>query len=301
MKIAVTGATGFLGRYLVKDLIDNGYEVIVIGRDYAKLAELFNKKNVCSYQTNYSFEELLNIFKGVDIVINLASELMQRNTDPLKVSSFLENLLIFENIALACDKLGISKLIHMSSISCYSNLGVNSEESRSIPSNIYGVSKTFSDIYLDYLRQKSKTQFISLRLARLFGIGDRETVLLTKLTNEAIEGKALRVNGSGSSDIQYIYVRDVVDCIKEFLKRKDLSGLYNVGLPYKISILEIATEINRVFENEKGIVFMEGKDISGTFMPIEQIVNALDWKPKWNLSEALLDMKNIIENKEFKI
>ena len=57
MKVAITGATGFLGRYLVSYLLDNLYDVLIITRGEERAKE-YLPAGVNVYVTDYSFESL---------------------------------------------------------------------------------------------------------------------------------------------------------------------------------------------------------------------------------------------------
>src|SRR5690554_6163724 len=104
MKILVTGATGFLGRNLIRLLIKENYTVTAIGRSIEKLNDCFPEDTIYKRVTNYSTESLTNLLENQEVVIHLASQLMQRDTDPLKVSSFTSNIQIVENLIIACEK-----------------------------------------------------------------------------------------------------------------------------------------------------------------------------------------------------
>ena len=68
MRIAVTGATGFLGKYLVKYLLNCSYELIVIARPEEN-AKKFFPENVLVFENYYSNNDLLLAFNNVDTVI----------------------------------------------------------------------------------------------------------------------------------------------------------------------------------------------------------------------------------------
>ena len=73
MKILITGASGFLGRHLVRELLVDNHEIIVIGRSKFKLQSIFyDLVNV--FETDYSLESLQNLTKEVDVVIKKLSK-----------------------------------------------------------------------------------------------------------------------------------------------------------------------------------------------------------------------------------
>lgn len=70
MKILVTGATGFIGKALVRALIERGDEVIVLGRSKAKIEFVFKSEKVRAW----SWVDLETTHETLDVIINLAGE-----------------------------------------------------------------------------------------------------------------------------------------------------------------------------------------------------------------------------------
>ena len=107
MKVAITGATGFLGRYLVSYLLDNLYDVLIITRGEERAKE-YLPAGVSVYVTDYSFESLCEGLKEVETIIHLAAQTMQRDSDPFRVSQFFAvNITMTENLLLAAKQVGV--------------------------------------------------------------------------------------------------------------------------------------------------------------------------------------------------
>ena len=291
MKILITGASGFLGRHLVRELLVDNHEIIVIGRSKSNLKSIFCDLP-CVFETDYSLESLLNLTKDVDIVIHLASKLLSRDSHTLMISNFFANIQILENILIAAESNKVKKVIQTSSISTYnSSLDYITENMSLVPSNIYGLSKLFNDIFADYVSEKSSLKVINLRLARLFGYGEREGLVFSNYIKLAKEKKTLEIHGDGSSTIEYIYVLDVVDAIKKSIIYNN-SGTFNIGTGKLFSIKNIAEAVNKVFDNNGNIRFVESNrnSIQGTLMSSEKAKKMLDWKPIWELETAIKDI-----------
>src|SRR4051812_24779436 len=74
MKVLVTGASGFVGKKVVKELLANGDQVVVLTRSIAKAALSLGSK--CKYFTwsDTSVKPPMEAFEGVDAIINLMGE-----------------------------------------------------------------------------------------------------------------------------------------------------------------------------------------------------------------------------------
>lgn len=300
MKILITGASGFLGKNLTEFLIDKGHTITVLGRDEGKLKNVFFGGPVIIKITDYSLESLKSLTQDQEIIIHLASKLMNRETHPFKISDFHDNIQIVENLIIACSENNVKKFINTSSISVYPRKNQVHEEQESLPWNIYGVSKANVDIYLNYIKNKVQTHIVSLRLARLYGYGEREGLVFTDFVSKALNKETLTISGEGKSTIEYIYIKDVVDAIYAFVEDNKCQGIYNVGSGKAFTILEIATSINEVFENQENIQFVNDckEEIMGSVMDITKIKSDLNWVPQWNLTKSLNDIKIKIKNEK---
>ncbi len=295
MRVAVTGATGFLGKYLVNYLLGLQYDVAIISRPLEDARKIFGN-NSTIVEGDFSIDHLKASFQGVDAVIHLAAQTMQRDTHPFKLSQFFTvNMQLIENILVAASETDVKKICQMSSNNVYS--AVNkipfSEVDHPVPSSIYGVSKLSAEILGEYVASKTGKSIVNLRLARLYGYGERDTVVFTKYMNLARAKQTLEVWGEGKTSIEYLYVKDAASAIEATLKAPDImSGNYNVGTNQSYTVLEIAQAINKAFDND-GNLFIDSSKPEATYhilMDSSRFYNTFDWKPKWRLEEAIEDI-----------
>ena len=66
MNIAITGATGFVGKYAVEYFKQQGHSITAIGRNKSKLDKIFTS-SIISKETDYSYESLLKVLKNNDV------------------------------------------------------------------------------------------------------------------------------------------------------------------------------------------------------------------------------------------
>ena len=294
MRIAITGATGFLGKYLVNYLFDCSYKLTVIAIPEENASEYFSDK-ITIYESNYSHDSLIKIFDQVDVVIHLVAQTMQVNTNPLRVSNFTDvNLQITENILVAAQETGVEQVIQMSSNGVYSsanNLPFKETEIP-IPATIYGVSKLFAEKLGEYISYKTDLNVVSLRLARLYGYGERDSVVFTKYMKLALNKEPVEVWGEGKTGIDYLYVRDAVEAIELAVRKKIESGIYNVGSGKMTSVKEIANAICKISHNLDNLIFDKSKQEGGYYIEMDssKFQEATNWKAKWKLNDAVEEM-----------
>lgn len=102
-KVSLIGATGFVGKQVVKELSDRGYAVIAIARDITKVEQAANVTVVRGDVNNV--EELSKILEGSDAVINTFNPGW---TNPNLYDDFLNGS---KNIEKAVEKSGVKRLI----------------------------------------------------------------------------------------------------------------------------------------------------------------------------------------------
>ena len=106
MKIAILGATGFVGKVLIKKAIDAGYQVKALARNPEKLEEIKNKIEII---TGSVFEPLSvdAAIKGVEVVLSTIGPPQRNPGNPLQYEKAMKN------IVTAMDKYGIKRYIHI--------------------------------------------------------------------------------------------------------------------------------------------------------------------------------------------
>jgi lipopolysaccharide/colanic/teichoic acid biosynthesis glycosyltransferase len=108
MKIIVTGASGFIGRHLVPRLVAAGAEIVVLGRDPARLKALFPQLAAASY------EDPERIMAGADMVLHLA---VRNNDQPGSAQDFTrDNVDLTLRLLEAARDAGAARFVAISSV-----------------------------------------------------------------------------------------------------------------------------------------------------------------------------------------
>lgn len=293
MKIAVTGASGFIGRYLVPALAAEGHEVLALGREAEGLRPLV-RDGVRTHATDYGAEDLARALKGVEAVVHLAGRRSQRDDDPLSFRPFARtNLDLLETLFFAAQSAGAARFVHASTIAVYSgaNAVPYAETQAPVPLNPYGLSKLTSEQLLTLWGAKTGVRATSLRLAASYGFGERISAVLMKFADLAWRGQTLTVRGNGRIAIDQIYVRDVVRAFVASLAPEAPEGAFNIGAGRAFTLLEMAEAVNSAFGNEGALQVEDPQEgpAPAPHMSIESARLGLGWRPRWPLDRALSD------------
>ena len=175
MKVLVTGATGFIGRHLVKALCNEGYAVRCLVRKSSKIEELEKLNVEMSFGDLFDLSSLEKAIKGVSIIFHTAGEVYSSNpADHDEV-----NVRGTKNLLDASINKQIDRIVYFSSIAATGPMVdekiLLNENAPYNPINVYGVSKHKAEVmalksYKDY-----KIPVVILRLPIVYGPGISES------------------------------------------------------------------------------------------------------------------------------
>ncbi|HUZ57995.1 MAG TPA: NAD(P)-dependent oxidoreductase [Hanamia sp.] len=241
MKVLVTGASGFIGNYLVKEFLKNNHQVIATSGDEEKAKTFSWFNNVKYIPLNLSrLDDSINYFNYFDspeAVIHLAWEglpnynaLFHFEENLFRHYAFLKNLVRngAKDITVAgtCFEYGLQE-------------GKLSETMAAIPANPYAIAK---DSLRKFLEQLQKHILFSLKWPRLFymyGEGQNPNSLLAQLESAINNGEKEFNMSPGKQQRDYLPVEKVAGYIAQIALQKKVEGVINCcsGVPITINQL----------------------------------------------------------------
>lgn len=303
MKIAITGASGFIGNELIKELLQNtDVKITALTRGSSpKNPEALGlpeseKKRVSWRVTDYSKSGLEDVLTGADIVVHLAA--VRGTTDSREDYDVNEE--ITEKILNAMTVCGVKRIIFASSISVYDDVMQIpwKENSPLQPRTMYGASKIECERLIRELAEKKDFKFSILRIAQVLGLKETRRGMMNVFLDTAAAKGQIKVIGESKAKRQYIYVDDLIKIITMLIERKAKeleekgSEIINVGMPEAYTNLEIAQIINEVFANPTPIDYDNSKP--ETIKPSEMDIGYLKEKIKYmprDMKESIEDIK----------
>ncbi|MEE9912593.1 MAG: NAD(P)-dependent oxidoreductase [Deltaproteobacteria bacterium] len=211
-KILITGATGFIGSFLVDEAQKRGYEIYAAVRKTSHFDHLENK-NIKIVQVDFSDSDSLNhsvrSLPRFDYVIHNAGVTKSLIKDTFfEVNQRITNRLV--TALLQRDKTP-DKFLLMSSLAAF---GPGDQESklpvlltaRPKPVTAYGESKLAAE---KFLMQQNSLTYIIIRPTAVYGPGEKDIFEIIKLMNHGIAFQA----GTKSQCLTFIYVKDLARLI----------------------------------------------------------------------------------------
>lgn len=262
MRAVVTGASGFIGSYLVNELTKNGYTVYGVGTSIEKLR---NKKFGAQFiPIEATFEEYEKIYdhlsnEEIDIFYHLAWQ--GGFTDALS-----DYALQFMNAKAACDamvaaqKIGCKKFVFAGTVNEIEIKQFMNNENF-VPRNtcIYASAKMAADMICKTLAHKDEIQYCSALIPLPYGVGNASRQLINVLIKNCYENKPTKlIEGNNQYDIAHI--DDVARALRLIGEKGKNYRSYYIGHRKLRKFKEIVTEIRDVINPEAELRFGEYMD-----------------------------------------
>ncbi|MBA4493398.1 NAD-dependent epimerase/dehydratase family protein [Paenactinomyces guangxiensis] len=211
MKALVTGATGFLGQALALRLRKMGWLVTGTGRNLA-IGEKLKKAGVLFIPGDLSRpEQIIPLCEGQEIVFHCGA--LSSPWGPYRLF-YESNVLGTRHVIEGCQKVGVKRLVHVSTPSIYFQFKdrINIAETDPLPRkmvNAYARTKWLAEQEVDQAHREG-LPVITIRPRALFGPGDN--AILPRLLKANKRGWIPLING-GKTLIDVTYVENVVDAL----------------------------------------------------------------------------------------
>jgi nucleoside-diphosphate-sugar epimerase len=207
MKILVTGATGFIGRNLVRALVREGYDVAALVRRTSNVKELPKKIRLIEGDLN-DLPSLKKAVEGRNVVVHLAAyfEFYPKDVDML----YQVNVEGTRNLLTACIGSTVKRFIYCSTTETTGTVAnpPATEETELQPMYEYGKSKIQAENAIREISAEAGFDHVILRPVGVVGPGE---FYLGFETIKAIANREISmIPGDGQNHVMYIHVDDVV-------------------------------------------------------------------------------------------
>lgn len=273
--VLVTGAAGFIGANLVKELLKDNEAALIIGLDnmndyydvsikeyrlteIEKLAETkgcnwtFIKGNLADKTV---IENLFNEYKP-QIVVNLAAQAGVRYSITNPDVYIESNIIGFYNILEACRNYPVDHLVYASSSSVYgSNKKVpySTDDKVDNPVSLYAATKKSNELLAHAYSKLYNIPSTGLRFFTVYGPAGRPDMAYFGFTNKLINGETIKIFNYGNCKRDFTFVDDIVEGVKRVMqcapeKKNGKDGLpvppyrvYNIGNNHPENLLDFVS------------------------------------------------------------
>lgn len=304
-KVFVTGGTGFIGTYLIKELLDCGAEVYCLTQELNKDSNFkkwgLDEKTVLIYGSILDFNLInLSLQKyNIDTVFHLAAQPLVQLAFSKPFETIETNVIGTLNILETCRLNGIERIIVASSDKAYGsqeNLPYK-EESPMNGTYPYDVSKSCTDLIA---RSYGKTYGMPIavtRLSNVYGGGDLNfDRIIPETIKHLLLNEPVLIRSDGKFMREFFYVKDAVEAyvkLAENIEKLNLKGeAFNFGTDTPITILDLIKKIKNISGKENveiNILNTAKGEIRDQFLSSEKARKMLLWEPKYDLDSGLVE------------
>ncbi|MBO5739351.1 NAD-dependent epimerase/dehydratase family protein [bacterium] len=288
--VLVTGGAGFIGKHTVNNLIQEGFEPIIVDRK-EKTEDIKCK----FYQMDVTSEKLETVFKEnkIDYVIHLAAlpSVAESIKKPLK--DCMDNYYATVNVCTYSQKYNVKKIIFSSTAAVYANpkyLPVDEDHPTDYLSP-YAITKNASENFIKF----SGLDYIIFRYANVYGPGQDsqgEAGVVAKFFELMSNNKPIEIHGNGEQYRDFIYVEDVARVNVLALKNQITNTIINVSTNTRTSVNELYQYLKSGLNYSLEAKHTESRlgDIPKSVLDNKKLVKLFNYIPEIGIKEGLTKM-----------
>jgi len=246
----VTGATGFIGGFLVRDLAAKGWEVHALARQKPTNQETLRACVWHLYDGTYESVEEAIALSRADVVFHLASVFLAEHR-PSEI-----DLLVNANLRLGMQLL---EAMHQHRVNGLVNTGTSWQhlkDSAYDPVNLYAATKQAFEAIIDYYCNAHGLAAITLKLYDTYGPHDIRRKLIPYLEKSLRDGTPLDMT-EGLQEISLVHVEDIVRAFGISVKLLSSANHLRFGLPARspLTIREVVEKLTQNMPKEPKVTW----------------------------------------------
>lgn len=262
----ITGGTGQVGSFLTEELLKNGANVTVIGRNMKNLKEIKNLVHTkkinfieCDLMNEDNIKEKSDFLQNIDFLVHLSSQF--RFSKPNEISSAHHTIgLDIKGIIFLIQQLKkLEGILFASSVAVYgkpADTPVN--ENFSIkPITFYGCGKFAAEKYLKLHCNNKNIPLTILRISTIYGQRDRSDQMIPIFIEKALKNEPIDVYGKSLRD--FVHISDVIRAIISGITLNQNKTI-NIGTGKGFSNHFILKEIIEITKSKSKIIHHEKSD-----------------------------------------
>jgi UDP-glucose 4-epimerase len=267
-RILVIGGAGFIGGFVVRELLKDDVKEVVIYDNFARgkmdnIVDSLKDPRCTVFPFGGDIREtdiLDQAVNGADYVFHLAAMWLLHCKDYPR-AAFHVNIEGTFNVLEACVRHRVKKLVYSSSASVYGDaLQVPMTEDHPFNNrNFYGATKIAGEAMCTAYHDRYGLPIVGLRYMNVFGPGQDQhaayTGVIPIMLNQIEADQAPHINGDGTQAYDFIYVEDAACCNVLAASSPVQLGFYNVGTEVQTTIRELCELILRMKGSPLKVVY----------------------------------------------
>lgn len=296
MKALVTGGAGFIGSNVVKLLLEEGHQVVVLDNlssGYRQNLDPFPQ--LAFVEGDVRDHELVSeLMQKVEVVFHLAASVGNRRSidNPLQDSQI--NVIGTLNVLEAARHADVRKIVYSSSAGIFGELKhlPISEGHPTEPDSPYGVSKLAAEKLCLVYSHLYSLEAISLRYFNVYGVNQRYDAygnVMPIFARWLLNGEPLVIYDDGEQTRDFINVQDVAWANLLAAQAEGVSGAFNIASGTAITINRLAELMRDLREEDVGVEYQPPRkgDVRHSLADISLAERTIGFRPRVDIESGL--------------
>jgi len=327
IKVLITGAAGFIGFHLAKQLNKSGYEIVGVDNlnDYYDVNLKQARLDILNQLESFSFhkadlqdnDSIQKVFaeEKVDYVVNLAAQAGVRYSIENPHAYTGSNVQGFLNILEACRHHNVKHLVYASSSSVYGanrKMPFSTHHNVDHPVSLYAATKKANELMAHTYSNLYNIPTTGLRFFTVYGPYGRPDMALFLFTKAILEGKPIDVFNNGEMKRDFTYVDDIVEGIVRLLPNIPEANpdwynhhpdpassfapykIYNIGNNQPVQLMEFIETLEKCLGKEaiKNFMPLQDGDVPATYADVDDLMDDVGFRPNTSIQEGIQNFVN---------
>ncbi|KQN21231.1 hypothetical protein ASE86_14750 [Sphingomonas sp. Leaf33] len=294
--IGVFGANGFIGRAVVRHLLEQGRRVVALGRafpaDYDRIVGGAVEMRIVDFRDALSVHATL---QGIEQAIDLVNSSSPALGNARVVEDVATNVLPHISFAQSCVLSGVARILFLSSGGTVYGTPVSvpiAEDHPTDPLVSYGATKLTVEHYLRMLTRDTATDHVILRAANPFGPGQTlrkgQGLIASILERQAMDLPII-LFGDGQAERDYLYIDDLCGAVTAALDAPPMRETVNIGTGQGRTTIEVVRAVEAAVGRRFDIVFEPGRptDARSNVLDCTRAARLLGWSAATPFDEGI--------------
>lgn len=292
MKVLVTGAAGFIGSFVVQELLDYQYSVVAIDNLSNGIKSRIPNE-ATFYEVDITNVEIEHIFQQEqpDYVIHLAAQSSVLASMDKPVEDCQANVLGTVNILRFSNQFKVKKFILASSAAVYGNPSILPvmEDTKLAPLSFYALSKISAENYVHLFEKMFGLKSNILRFSNVYGPQQETGVTASILKRISKNEQPIINNGSQTRD--FVYVKDVANACLTALVSPE-TGVFHISSGTETTINKLFKLISSTLhiDIEPILADLDAAEIKKSVLANTKAKQILQWEPLYTLEEGIAEI-----------
>lgn len=300
MSVLVTGGAGFIGSHITEELVNRGYDVVVLDDlsggflDNIVPGARFVKGSI----NDVELIEQLFSEENFDLVYHLAAYAAEGLSHFIKRFNYENNLIGSVNLINASVNHDVRCFVFTSSIAVYGSSPVlpMTEDTPAHPEDPYGIAKMAVEQELRATKELFDLDYIIFRPHNVYGtrqnIGDKYRNVVGIFMNQILKGEPMTIFGDGNQTRAFSYIKDIVPIMVDALDTETAKNeIFNIGADQPYSVNELAQAVAGAMGVDPEVVHLPARnEVIDAYSSHAKVAEVFGHRQLHSLEQGLREM-----------